>query len=128
MSEHVLQVRIDLGLQADAEGAELDEAARALGEELLALDVHDVTRVTDGAPASGARGVDAVLPAALLVFASKEAISAVVRSAEQWLRRRPARSVKVTIEGETVELSDASEEQQRELVEAFLQRHGAPQA
>jgi hypothetical protein len=44
-----------------------------------------------------------------------------LRLVETWMRNRPVRTVKVDIDGRTLELGHASAEQQRHLVDAFLE-------
>jgi hypothetical protein len=115
-----LTVGIDVG--PGAEAAELDEATRQLREELLQLDVEDVTRPAEAAPA-GARGVDVGALGTLLVTAGQSAITAIVGTLGSWLSRHPRRTVKLQIGDDAIELTGASAEQQRQLLEAFLARH-----
>lgn len=125
MSEPMLELRVEVGLAADADTTELDEAARGLRSELLELDVQGVERMTDGTPPDGARGLDIAI-GGLILTAAKEMITAVVRTAEHWASRGSNRSVKLTIGEDSLELSDVSDEDQRRLVEMFLSRHVAP--
>lgn len=115
-----LTVGIDVG--PDAEAAELDEATRQLRDELLQLDVEDVTRPAEAAPA-GARGVDVGALGTLLVTAGQSAIGAIVGALGSWLSRHPRRTVRLQIGDDAIELTGASVEQQRRLLEAFLTRH-----
>ncbi|MGH2943922.1 MAG: hypothetical protein ACRDLN_14220 [Solirubrobacteraceae bacterium] len=119
----MLEVQIDVSLASDADAAELDEAARALRSELLELDVHDVRRPSGGPSLPGARAVDVAIVGSLVVTAAREMVAAVVRTAERWVGRRPARTIKLTIGDDTIELSDASDEDHRRLVELFLTRN-----
>lgn len=114
---------MDLGVDRDEDAAELDEAARQLQRELLELDVEDVQRVREDAPPPGARGVDAAVLGSLAVTAGKEVLGAVVRAIVQWIGRRADRSVKLTIGDDSIEVSNVSAEEQRQLVESFLARH-----
>jgi Effector Associated Constant Component 1 len=116
-----LTVEIDLG--PDAEAAELDEATRQLREQLLQLDVEDVARPAEAAPAD-ARGVDVAALGTLLVTAGQSAVSAIAGALASWLARRPRRTVKLQIGDDSIELTDASAEEQRQLLAAFLARHG----
>jgi hypothetical protein len=118
-----VELLVDLGADRGEDAAELDEATRQLQRELLELDVEDVKRIGDGAPPPGARGVDAAMLGSLAVTAGKEVIGGVVRAIVQWIGRRADRRVTLTIGEESIELSNASPEDQRRLVEAFLARH-----
>ncbi len=110
---------------ADAERA--DQLAGHLREELLGLDVDDVTRAPGGEAPPGTRAVDVAAVGALLVTlggaaASINEIVAVVRG---WLARGSTpRTVRIEMDGDVLELSGASLAQQDELVDLFVRRHG----
>jgi hypothetical protein len=123
MQDEGLQVRIEVGAEPDADAADLEEATLHLRRELLELDVQDVERPTDGPPPPGTRAVEVALLGTLVVTATHELVSAVVRVVARWLGRRPDRSVKLEIAGDSIELTDPSAEDQRQLIEAFLARH-----
>lgn len=116
-------LRVDLVLDDGGDEGDLDEAARQLRGELLQLDVDDVELVGEGSPPSGARAVDPLV-ASLAVAAGQDVIGAVVRAVTEWVGRRTSRGVKLTIEGDSIELSNASNEDQHSLLAAFLARHG----
>ena len=123
MEDEGLQVRIDVGVEPDADAADLDEATLQLRRELLELDVQDVERPAEGSPPPGARAVEAALLGTLVVTATQELVGAVVRAVAGWLARRPNRSVKLEIAGDSIEVTDPSAEDQQRLIEAFLTRH-----
>lgn len=125
MTARPVQLQVEVDLEADADAVELDEATRRLRQELLELDVEDVERPASAAPPEGARGVETAILGTLLITASGEVIAAVVRRVESWLTRRSSRSVKLAIEGDSIELTDLSSGDQKRLLEAFLARHGA---
>jgi hypothetical protein len=50
-----------------------------------------------------------------------------VRTIQSWVERTSSRSVKVTLDGDTIELTNASDDAQRQLVESFLARHATPE-
>lgn len=118
-----MELRVDLGLDRDADPAEVDAATRQLRNELLELDVDDVQRVQKGSPPPGARAVDVAVLGSLAVTAGQEVIGAVFRALAQWLGRGANRSVKLTIGEDSIELSGASADDQRKLLESFLDRH-----
>lgn len=118
-----VELTVGIGLGQEADAAELDEATRDLRRELLDLDVEDVQRPDAGPPPAGARAVEVALLGTLLVSAGQHAVGAVVDVLAGWLSRRPQRSLKLRIGDDEIELTDASDEQQRELVAAFLDRH-----
>jgi len=110
---------------AEVEPEQLDELARSLRRELLELDVDDVEPATAGAAPAGTRGLELAVIGALLVKAqaSGELLGKVVGVLRHWLRaapQAPARTVRVTLGDRTLELGNATDEQQQQLVEEFL--------
>lgn len=126
MPDKSLQLRIDVGLERDADAAELDAATLLLRGELLQLDVEDVERPVEGASPPGARAAEAALVGTLVVTVASELVRAVVQAVAGWLHRRPDRHVKLEIGDDSIEVSDPSAEDQRRLIEAFLSRHASP--
>jgi hypothetical protein len=96
-----------------------------LRSELLELDVDDVRAPTGGPAPAGTRGVEAAQIGTLLVAAGRVAIGPVVAAIQSWVARRASRSVKLTIDGDSIEVSNVSPADQRELIESFLAKHTA---
>ncbi|XUL89162.1 effector-associated constant component EACC1 [Streptomyces galilaeus] len=121
-----------LGLAPDG-AADQEEAERfvaRLRAELRGLDI-DAPRVrtsaSGGVPPEGAKAVDPVTVGAvvLALSASGGVLPALVETLRDWLGRQSARHrVSVTIDGDTIELERASADERRELVDAFVRRHG----
>ena len=123
METDVVRVEIEVGVEPDADADELDEATLQLRGELLELDVEGVERPAAAAPPPGARAVEAALVGTLMVTAAKDLGGAVVGAVADWLSRRRSRSVKLQIDGDCIEVTDPSADDQRQLIEAFLARH-----
>lgn len=121
---HHPPVAIAVALPDDADAEELDAAARALRDELLELDVDAVDRVSAGPAPEGARAVEASVLAAMAVQLGQATLGAVLGTVRAWVGRGADRSVKLTVDGDTIELSHVSSDQQEELIAAFLARHG----
>ena len=123
MSEPAVGLRLEIGIEPDADAAEIQEAASQLRHELLELDVEAV-RVPAGEPAPpGSRGIDAGALGTLLVAAGRGALGPIVQAVQSWVARRATRSVKLCIENDSLELTNVSPEDQRRLIESFLARH-----
>jgi hypothetical protein len=118
-----LELRVDLSLEPDADAVELDDAALALREELLDLDVDAVERPASGPPPEGAKAVEAMILGTLLVEAGKDIIAVVVQTIAGWVGSGRSRSVTVQLGDDKIEISDPSAEDQRRLIESFLARH-----
>jgi hypothetical protein len=123
MSEPGIAVRLEVGLESDADAVELQDATSQLRSELLELDVNDVQAPSGGAAPPGTRGAAAAEIGTLLVAAGRAAIGPIVAAIQSWVARRASRSVKLTIDGDSIEVSNVSPEDQRELIESFLARH-----
>jgi hypothetical protein len=112
---------------ADVE--ELDRLIAALRVELLALDVDAVSHVSAGPAPAGSKGLELAAAGALLVQVkdSLPLINAVVSTVRAWLlrSRSSGRSLKVTVDGRTLELSAATAEQQQRIVDEFVRSLGA---
>jgi hypothetical protein len=110
--------------EPDADDEDVDRLATDLRLELLEMDVDSVSSVVRGPPPDGSKGLESVAFGALLVSVkdSLPVVSAVVAAVRQWLTRGSSsgRSLKITIEGRTLELSAATAEQQQQLVTEFV--------
>jgi len=50
-------------------------------------------------------------------------IGGVIGAIEAWVARRRTRTVKLTLDGDSIELSNVTAADQRRMLEAFLARH-----
>lgn len=115
------------------EGAEAERVEQLTGyvrRELLSAGVaDDVRTVPAGETPPGARCVDIALVGSLLVGVGKSltGLGQVVSVLRDWLGRfgdtRP--SLTLTLDGDTLEISAATDEQVAEAVNIFLQKHSA---
>jgi hypothetical protein len=125
MSGLGVELRLDVGVEPDADAGELDQAASQLRQELLGLDVDAVERLRGEAPPPGTRAAEATLLGALMVDLGREALAAVMRTIQSWIARRLDRSVKVTLGEDSIELTNVSDEDQRRLIDSFVARHAS---
>jgi hypothetical protein len=116
-------VKIEL-FEPEADAERVDELTQLLREELLQLDVDSAEPVPGGPAPEGSKGLELATIGALLVTlrSSAELAERVVSVVRSWLRRgsSPARAVRLTVEGRTLELSAATDAQQQQLVEEFV--------
>jgi hypothetical protein len=120
-----IAAQLDAGPEHDAE--ELAELTQRLRDELLELDVDAVEPATGGAAPDGAKGLELLAVGGLVVrFAMKANIlRTVVDATVGWLGRQQARSVKLTLDGDTLELTGVSSDEQQRLIELWVARHAA---
>ena len=114
------------------DGADAERLAKLAGylrQELLQLDVEDVTALRVGEPPPGARAFDVAVVGALLVSlgSTVEGLRAVVGAVRKWLAGgdRVRRTVRLEIGGDTLELSEATVTDQERLINVFIGRHAA---
>ena len=131
--DEVSDVPRDLKIELFEPGADVemvDSLASDLRLELLELDVDSVSPVAVGPAPEGSKGVELVAIGALLVRVadSLPVVNAVVTSVRQWLARTAGsgRSLKITVDGQTLELAAATAEQQQQLVAEFVRSLSDP--
>jgi hypothetical protein len=119
-----LEVRVVSAGDADPE--ELELLTAALQRELLDVgEVEDVSRPPAGPAPPGARAIDPISIGTLIVTLAKTAagLRAVTRAVQGWISGQPKRTVKIQLDGDTLELSDASADDQQRLVSDWIERH-----
>lgn len=111
---------------ADGDGdEELARVSDRLRAELLDLDVHAVQYMSAGAPPEAAKGLPNVAAASGLVvrFIGREVLESVVSGIRSWLSRQRSRSIKITLDGDSLELVNPSSAEQEQLVSLWISRH-----
>jgi hypothetical protein len=116
-----LTVVLDGGTDTDAR--ELAELTGQLRRQLLELDVETVELARSTEVPEGAKPLDAMSRGVLVVTAGPGLLKAVVGLVGEWLAHRPVRSAKLTIDGDSIELSDATAAEQEQLLAVFVDRH-----
>jgi hypothetical protein len=117
-------VRVDLGV-GDADAEEIDGLRTGLRRELLDLDVERVERVPAGEPPAGARAFEVFALGSLVVtlVRNRDALKAVVQTLQRWLARDERRTIRLELDGDTLEVTRASSEEQERLISGWLARH-----
>jgi hypothetical protein len=120
----------EVGVYLSEEGADperVDALTGYLRRELLQLDVVDVRRASAGELPPGARGIDVVALGGLVVSLGQTAVGVkeVVAAVRRWLSGGGGvrRTVKIEIDGDSLELSEVSAAEQDRLVDLFVRRH-----
>jgi hypothetical protein len=117
-----LGVQVAVGPDADPE--EVADATLQLRRELLDLDVEAVELVRAGEPPRGTRAVElAALGALVVTVGQSPLLGPVLAAVRSWLAGSPQRSIKLELDGDTLELSGLSSKEQRRLVDEWLGRH-----
>ena len=120
-----LLVEIDFGAGADTE--ERSRLTHRLRTELLALDVDSVQFAAAGEELENAKGSapGGFLEAGGLVvrLAGPHVLQSVVSSVWSWLTRQHCRSIKLVLDGDTLELCGVSSAEQKRLIDLWVARH-----
>jgi hypothetical protein len=123
MSGRPTDVVLQVTAASDADAEEVAELALRLRDELQDIDGADVRLARSGAPPAGSKAGDAVEWGTLLVqIVSSGALTALLAAAGTWLARRRSGSIKVKIGDDELELTGASSEEQRRVVDDWLAR------
>jgi hypothetical protein len=117
----VTDVRVEVAGYADSDDEERADLTTRLRADLEAVDL-EVAHPLAEAPA-GSKG--AGLELAQLVISLAGTMPAMIAALQGWLGRHRGATVSLEIDGDKLTLADASEPDQRRLVETFLARHGA---
>lgn len=128
MLDRSSQVEVVLRLAGgpDTDDEELERGTEQLRRRLLELDVEDVRRPPRGVEApEGTRAVDPITLGALVIqlapaFAS---LYDVVQTVRAWLSHYPDRSASLEIDGDRIEVTGISLEDQRDLIRLWTDRH-----
>ncbi len=124
MEERPATLGIQLAVGADTDAEEVAEATLQLRRELLDLDVEAVEQPRAGQPPPGTRAVELAALGALAVTVTQSGLlSPVVAAVRAWLAGAPQRSIKLELDGDVLELTGLSSNEQRRLTDEWLRRH-----
>lgn len=119
-------LQVHLG-EEGADVERLDLLTSFLRRELLELDVADVTALSAGKPPAGARAFDIAAVGGLLVTLgqSTQGLRTVISTIRTWMARGEAapRRVRLEIDGDVLELSEATAADQERLIALFVSKH-----
>jgi len=125
MTDTVL-LRIDVD-DSDADDEDRARLARRLRDALLDLDVDAVQEASTGPAPDGSKGVEMVEAGALLVSLAPALLASVTDLVRRWLGDRGTRTVRMSVDGNSIEVSGVSSADEERLVEDWLHR-GRPTA
>jgi hypothetical protein len=120
-----LEVTLRLDAGPDSDHEELDRLTGQLWRRLAELDVDEVRRPTIGPAPDGARGPDAATIGMLVVQLTPmlPTLRDVVQTVRAWLSHAPQRSAILEIDGDRIEVTGISLDDQRDLIRLWTDRH-----
>lgn len=108
---------------ADSDAEELADLAGQLHAELLGVDDASVGPLPAGAVPEGAKRLGDVAGWLVAQFGTLDGLRALV-GAVRGFASRTGRTVEVSIGGDPIKVTGATSEQQQQLIDAWLARHG----
>jgi hypothetical protein len=116
---------LELHTSSDTDSEELAALVYRLRSELLELDVDSVVPLTAGEAPDGAKGVELLTLGGLLIefLLQPEMLTSIVKGVQSWLRRQSENSVKLTLDGDSLEVTGVNSEQQDRLIDLWVARH-----
>jgi len=120
-----VEVRLHLDAGPDSDDTELDRNTEQLRRRLLELDVENAYRPAAGEAPEGAKAVDAATLGLIIVqlLPVLPALHDIVQAVRVWLSHNPERSAALEIDGDRIEVSGISLDEQRELIRLWTDRH-----
>jgi hypothetical protein len=122
-----VELRVVLEPDPDTDPEDAERLGRQLRDELRDLDVDDVEPVAGGPPPADAKsGVLTSLTEWLVTLAGGGVLAPVIGTIKAFLTRGAGdHKITVTIDGDTLELGRATDDERAQIVEAFVRRHQA---
>jgi hypothetical protein len=108
---------------ADSDAEELADLAGQLQAELLGVDDTSVGPLPARAVPEGAKGLGDVVGWLVAQFGTLDGLRALV-AAVRGFAARTGRTVEVTIGGDPIKVTGVTSQQQQQLIDAWLARHG----
>lgn len=107
----------------DSDAQELADLADQLRGELLDLDLASVAPLTADEVPEGAKGIGPLAGWLVTQFATLDGLRAVMAAVRAWASRTQ-RTVEISVGGDVLKVTAATAEQQEEIIDAWLARHG----
>jgi hypothetical protein len=121
------ELSVELQARPDTDGEELALLAGRLRAELLDLDVDAVEQPARGEAPEESKGVGLLAAGELVVrlVTSPEVLAWIIAGIRSWLGRNSVRSVKLTMDGDALEVSGVNSAEQDRLIDLWVARHAA---
>lgn len=119
------ELTVEMEAAADTDAEELAQLTDRLRGELLSLDVDAVYPASGGEAPDTSKGVDLLAAGGLVVrfVLGQDLLQSIIGGVRSWLGRQHARSIKLTLDGDLLELTGVSSAEQDRLVELWVMRH-----
>ena len=125
MVEQLARLGVSIEAEPDADREELVALAVRLREWLLPLSIESAEFTVASQAPSGSRSAGMFIAGVLTVVVarSSELFTKLIDVVQSWLSRSGARSVRLELDGDVLEVTGISREDQRELIRTWIDRH-----
>ena len=125
MTERVARLGLRIETDPEADADELAKLAVDLREQLLELDIERADPATAGPAPPGTRAGEIFVAGALTVMLtlSSGLLTGLIEAVKSWVSLSGGRSVKLEIDGDVLEVNGITRRDQRELIQAWIDRH-----
>lgn len=125
MTERLAQLDVRIEAEPDADREELVALAVRLREWMLPVGVESVGFVATGPAPSGTRsaGMFGAGVLTVLLARSSELLAKLIDVVQSWLSSSGARSVRLELDGDVLEVTGITRGDQRELIRTWIDRH-----
>lgn len=119
---------------SDGDADETDRRTRQLRQELLALDVDDITLPSTHHAPAGAKGDPISIGTLVVSLANSAALVEICRVVRAWVTRDHGRRITLKDGDRTLEITGANTAQHQQIIDAFVNntspnpRHASPPA
>jgi hypothetical protein len=125
MAEEQGELAIEIIGDPQADDEELAELTYRLRDELLTLDVETAEQDASSPAPADAKGVGFLAIGGLIVrlVLSPDGLKSVVSGVRSWASRQHLSSVKLTLDGDTCEVTGRSSAEMERLIDLWIERH-----
>lgn len=119
------ELLVELQSDRDIDAEEMAQLIGGLRNELLDLDVDAVETASGGEIPEDAKGVGLLALGGLVVqfAASSGLLQSLVSTVCSWLGRQHRRSITLTLDGDSLQLTGVSSAEQERLIDLWVNRH-----
>jgi hypothetical protein len=124
MGTENLQLTLNLVTGPEVDAEELADLTQRLRQELLEFDVDQVELPRSGPTPPGAKAIEPFSLGTLIITltAAGGVLTSLISLLQSWLNRNNQRQVKLAINGDTLEVSGLSSDDQQRLIAKWLRR------
>jgi hypothetical protein len=124
----LVMLGLEINPLEDSDKREIAELGNRLRRDLGQTSATRVEAVSTGSAPTGSKGLEVLALGHFVVEIARSvpALRKVVAVLWDYVVRQPVRSVKISLDGDVLEVTAASSEDQRRLIDAWIAQHARP--